>query len=81
MSDRATGSEAMNRTRPDLERSEPAGTTRGLVLMLHGGTQQSLDPVGPRNGSLTRIRVMRSRLAPRVLNGGCAVWLLRYGTR
>lgn len=64
-----------------LERTEPSGTPRGLVLMLHGGTQHSLDPVGPRSGSLLRTRAMRDRLAPRFLEAGHAVWLLRYGKR
>jgi pimeloyl-ACP methyl ester carboxylesterase len=64
-----------------LERRDPAGRPRGLVLMLHGGTPHSLDPVGPRSGSLLRTRAMRDRLAPAFLGAGNAVWLLRYGSR
>jgi alpha-beta hydrolase superfamily lysophospholipase len=66
---------------PVLERSAPSGAPLGLVLMLHGGTQHSLDPVGPRSASLLRTRAMRDRLAPRFLGAGNAVWLLRYGRR
>jgi predicted alpha/beta-hydrolase family hydrolase len=52
-----------------------------MVLMLHGGTQRSLEPVGSRSGSLIRTRVMRDRLAPKLLEAGSAVWLLRYQRR
>lgn len=80
------GDKALSTTRPAdtgraVERSDPSGAPRGLVLMLHGGTQRSLDPVGPRSGSLIRTRVMRDRLAPGLLGAGHAVWLLRYEKR
>lgn len=75
------GTDAGTLTGRSLERTEPSGTARGVVLMLHGGTQHSIDPVGPRSGSLIRTRVMRDRLAPKIREAGHGVWLLRYGTR
>jgi pimeloyl-ACP methyl ester carboxylesterase len=66
---------------PAIDRRAPAGEPRGLVLMLHGGTQVSRDPVGPRSGSLKRTMIMRDVLAPRILDAGHALWLLRYGQR
>ncbi|MEP6814870.1 MAG: alpha/beta fold hydrolase [Marmoricola sp.] len=66
---------------PTIDRRDPDVTPRGLVLMLHGGTQRSLDPVGPRSGSLKRTVIMRDALAPRFLEAGHAVWLLRFAQR
>lgn len=65
---------------PELSRSEPP-STRGIVLMLHGGKPRSLDPVGPRSASYWRTATMRSVLQPRLHDAGLAVWLLRYGVR
>ncbi len=64
-----------------LDRRAPEGTPRGLVLMLHGGTQQSLEPVGARSGSLKRMEILRDVLEPKVLGAGHALWLLRYARR
>lgn len=64
-----------------LDRRAPEGPPRGLVLMLHGGTPQSLDPVGTRSGSLWRMRVLRDALQRDLLGAGHALWLLRYARR
>jgi pimeloyl-ACP methyl ester carboxylesterase len=64
-----------------LDRRAPEGTPRGLVLMLHGGTPQSLEPVGTRSGSLWRMQVLRDALQRDVLGAGHALWLLRYARR
>lgn len=64
-----------------LDRRAPEGTPRGLVLMLHGGTQQSLDPVDGRSASLRRMQILRDVLEPKVLEAGHALWLLRYARR
>ena len=45
---------------PGLERAEPVGATRGVVLMLHGGAKTGLNEVGPRSASLRRTAAMRS---------------------
>lgn len=66
---------------PSLERRDPDATPRGLVLMLHGGTKHSIEPVGTRSGSLKRTQFMRNALAPRVLAAGHSLWLLHYGIR
>jgi pimeloyl-ACP methyl ester carboxylesterase len=64
-----------------LERRDPDTVPTGLVLMLHGGTQHSLDPVGSRSASLRRTQTMRNRIAPQLLKSGRALWLLRYDVR
>lgn len=64
-----------------LDRRDPAGTPRGLVLVLHGGTQVSNEPVGAGSGSLKRMEIMRNAISPRLLAAGHAVWLLRYEVR
>lgn len=66
---------------PTLERRDADGTPRGVLLMLHGGTKQSVEPVGVRSGSLWRTRVMRDAVAPRLLAAGYSVWLVRFGKR
>jgi len=64
-----------------LDRRAPDGTPRGVVLMLHGGTPHSLEPVGTRSGSLWRMQVLRDALRREVLDAGHALWLLRYARR
>ena len=64
-----------------LDRRAPEGTPRGVVLMLHGGTPHSLEPVGTRSGSLWRMQVLRDALRREVLDAGHALWLLRYARR
>ncbi|MGI9158042.1 MAG: alpha/beta hydrolase [Marmoricola sp.] len=66
---------------PALERRDPDDPPRGVLLMLHGGTKQSVEPVGARIGSLWRTRVMRDAIAPPVLAAGHSIWLLRFGKR
>ena len=64
-----------------LDRRAPEGTPRGVVLVLHGGTPHSLEPVGTRSGSLWRMQVLRNALQRDVLGAGHALWLLRYARR
>ncbi|RLV51090.1 alpha/beta fold hydrolase [Nocardioides mangrovicus] len=64
-----------------LSRVEPGRPPRGVVLMLHGGTQHSTEPVTSRSGSLWRMEVLRSAIAHRLTREGYATWLLRYGVR
>jgi len=64
-----------------LDRRAPDGVPRGLVLMLHGGTPRSLEPVGTRSGSLWRMQVLRDALQRDLLSAGHALWLLRYARR
>jgi predicted esterase len=66
---------------PGLIRRDPAQTTHGIVLMLHGGAQTGLRPVGRRSASLRRTTTMRDVLEPRVLGAGMSLWLLRFGVR
>ena len=64
-----------------LDRRAPEGTPRGVVLMLHGGTPHSLEPLGTRSRSLWRMQVQRDALQRDVLRAGHALWLLRYARR
>ena len=64
-----------------LDRRAPESTPRGVVLVLHGGTPRSLEPVGTRSGSLWRMQVLRDALQRDVLKAGHALWLLRYARR
>ncbi len=66
---------------PGLHRSEPRGASRGVVLMLHGGTANSQEPVGGRSASYWRTNVMRAAIAPRIHAAGFSLWLLRFGVR
>ena len=66
---------------PDCSRSEPGGASRGVVLMLHGGTANSQEPVGGRSASYWRTNVMRAAIAPRIHAAGLSLWLLRFGVR
>ena len=62
---------------PELSRRDPKAPPTGLVLMLHGGTQHSVEPVGERSASWRRAAWMRDQIAGRLHRAGLAVWLLR----
>ncbi len=66
---------------PGLDRRDPPGAPRGVVLMLHGGAKAGLDAVGSRSASLRRTTAMRNALEKRVLDQGLSLWLLRFGVR
>ena len=67
---------------PGLERREPAGPPRGVVLMLHGGAKAGLNPVGGQE----RLVPAYVGHAQRARSSGCStqglsLWLLRFGVR
>lgn len=66
---------------PDLHRLDAPGPVSGLVLMLHGGQQDSQDPVGRGSASFLRSRWMQRRIARRLHGAGVSLWLLRYAHR
>ena len=66
---------------PGLERRDPAGRPRAIVLMLHGGAKAGLDPVGGRSASFRRTSAMRNALDKQVRGAGLSLWLLRFGVR
>ncbi len=66
---------------PSLTRRDVAGPTRGLVLMLHGGSADGVHPVDERSASWRRSRWMMTQIAGEVNRAGAAVWLLRYSVR
>lgn len=63
---------------PHLTRSSSRQSPRGLVLMLHGGAEHGLEPVGERSGPWIRSRVMMAQLSRPFRRAGLDVWLLRY---
>lgn len=54
---------------------------RGLVLMLHGGTGASREPVDGRSLSWQRTRLMARTIAPRARRRDVSVWVLRFRER
>jgi predicted esterase len=64
-----------------LTRLDPPGTPRALILMLHGGTQSSADPVGGRSASWQRFAAMQRSITGRAHARGVSTWLLRYRER
>lgn len=66
---------------PQLDRLGGDGSPSGLVLMLHGGQESSLEPVDERSTSWLRSRWMQLQIAGRAQAKGVAVWLLRYQHR
>jgi predicted esterase len=66
---------------PGLDRRDPAGSPRAIVLMLHGGAKSGLDPVGGRSASFRRTTAMRNALSSTMLDEGLSLWLLRFGVR
>jgi pimeloyl-ACP methyl ester carboxylesterase len=51
------------------------------VLLLHGGTQQSAEPVDGRSASWRRSLLMQRSITPLAHEAGVATWLLRYRHR
>ncbi|HEV7875491.1 MAG TPA: hypothetical protein VGP00_02350, partial [Nocardioides sp.] len=49
--------------RPSLTRLDPPGI-RAVVLLLHGGTQQSAEPVDGRSASWRRSLLMQRSITP-----------------
>jgi pimeloyl-ACP methyl ester carboxylesterase len=66
---------------PHLNRLDPPGPVRGVVLMLHGGAVAGTRPVDRRSGAYRRSAVMRNSIAPSLLTDGWAVDLLRFGIK
>lgn len=66
---------------PHLTRLDAPGTPRGLVLMLHGGQQQSREPVTLRSASWVRSLLMQRAIAGRAHRAGTSLWLLRFAER
>lgn len=68
-------------TEPSLTRLDTTSTPRGLVLLLHGGTETSPDPVTDRSASWRRSAAMQRSITPHAHEAGVATWLLRYRER
>lgn len=63
---------------PHLTRRPSRTSTRGVVLMLHGGAETNLEPVGERSLPWVRSRAMMAQLQRSWHRAGLDVWLLRY---
>lgn len=68
-------------TAPSLTRLDAPDTTRGLVLMLHGGKAHSTVPVDGRSASWLRLAALQRAITPRAHEAGLGTWLLRYRER
>ncbi len=67
--------------RPSVSRIGGGADVRAAVLVLHGGTQHSTEPVQLGNLSWRRAGVLQRALALRLRGRGVGVWLLRHGQR
>lgn len=67
--------------RPQLTRGRSPRRPRGLVLMLHGGAEHGVDPIGARSGPWLRSRLMMGQIQGELRKADLAVWLLRYRYR
>jgi len=66
---------------PSLTRLDAPGTPGSVILMLHGGTPRSHDPVESRSASWQRSAWMARSIERRAHEAGASVWLLRYRER
>lgn len=66
---------------PVLDKREAVGAPSGLILMLHGGKANSLDPVDQRSASWRRARWMLTQITGRAHAAGASLWLLGYRHR
>ncbi len=66
---------------PSLTRLDVDASPRGLVLVLHGGTQASRQVVDARSASWRRMAAMHRAITPAAHADGVATWLLRYHVR
>jgi pimeloyl-ACP methyl ester carboxylesterase len=64
-----------------LTRYDAPGRPEALVLMLHGGKPRSRLSVDGRSASWRRAAWMQRSIAPRALEAGIGVWLVRYRQR
>ncbi len=64
-----------------LERMEPSGECRGLVVLLHGGRPRSREAVDSRSASWWRMRVLARDLSPALNRAGLGVWAVRFTER
>lgn len=67
--------------RPGLTRYDAPGRPRAVVLMLHGGKEQSLAPVDGRSTSWRRSLSMQRAISHAAHQQGVSTWLLRYRHR
>jgi predicted esterase len=63
---------------PSLDRRPVDGSPTGLILVLHGGKEHGLEPVGGQSGSWRRARWLMAQISGRAHRAGVSLWLLRY---
>lgn len=69
-------------TAPHLTRHDTAdGSTRAMILLLHGGKPRSTQSVDGRSASWRRVLWLQREIAPRAHEAGVGVWSARYRTR
>jgi predicted esterase len=64
-----------------ITRRDVGGRPQALILMLHGGKADGMEPVGDRSSSWRRANWMMSHIHGRANRAGVSVWLLRYEIR
>lgn len=68
-------------TRHDVSARRWPDGPRALVLLLHGGTQQSVEPVGTRSASWQRMGAVQRAIQGELARDGVATALLRFTVR
>ena len=66
---------------PAFTRIDPGGPAGALILMLHGGTQDSHSMVDEKSASWRRSAWMQREIGDHAAEAGVGVWLLRYKLR
>jgi len=64
-----------------LTRFDPAGSARGLLLLLHGGAESGFDRVNRAYPAWCRMALMQRGLADSMRRHNVAIWLLRNRVR
>ena len=64
-----------------ITKSSPKSAPLGLVLMLHGGAENGLEPIDERSLSFRRSRWMMLEIQRDLHAAGLEVWLLRYAVK
>src|SRR5215210_7971495 len=79
--ERVNRHEARTELRPGLHVRPARGATRAVVLLLHGGKENSFEPSEPLHLSRRRMIPVARALHRRGRGHGVAVWTLAYRVR
>lgn len=68
-------------TEPLLTKYDAPEPPRAMILVLHGGKPRSHQSIDGRSASWRRASWLQREIAPRALEAGVGVWLVRYRER